>query len=229
MPGIRHRWNPKVVFFFSLIGVLGQLGLGCANTPKAEVGQEQLEERRLLEKAFLRWRQALQSNDWETVLSFLSVDSKRWLVDISQSARRDDARALADKSFEDVVFSLALRVDRRKTPGLDDRPLALLARLFESGSPIRRAFLNAELGRFQIQTGTATLALRDAPLKPVFHFIKEGEDWRLEWRQTLPLLMRDAEALSRPHGKNKVEQAIWLLRDWGDREVYPEDLSEGRP
>lgn len=177
-----------------------------------------------VESHFLQWRRSLLANDWPQVMKGLSAPSQRWLGDIARSARMDDLRQLRDKPFEDLVFILGLRVDRRVNPQLDDRPLALLAMLFSEGSPLRRAFLHAQLGPFHVSGNRGWASLREAPNTPVFEFIREPAGWALHWQATLPLIMRGAESQSRPHGKTKLEQAIWLLRTWAGKEVYAEDF-----
>jgi hypothetical protein len=211
--------------------VLGAFGLAwgllsCASS-NGSIQQSEMEKAResaALEAFFLQWRKSLHANDWPQVLNGLSSSSRRWLSDIARSARMDDLPLLRDKRFEDVVFILGLRVDRRIHPEMDDRPLALLARLFSEGSPLRRAFLHAQLGPYHVTGNRAWSSLREAPNTPVFEFVKEPGGWTLHWQATLPLIMRGAESQSRPHGKNNIEQAIWLLRTWAGKEVYAEDL-----
>jgi hypothetical protein len=221
-------WTQVAVLGLAWLGMaslaFGLMGCGASNASVKQSEMERAREAVALEAFFLQWRKSLHANDWPQVMGGLSSSSKRWLSDIARSARMDDLSLLRDKRFEDVVFILGLRVDRRLQPQIDDRPMALLSRLFSEGSPLRRAFLHAQLGPYHVTGNRAWSSLREAPNTPVFEFVKEPGGWALHWEATLPLIMRGAESQSRPHGKNNIEQAIWLLRTWAGKEVYAEDL-----
>jgi hypothetical protein len=219
----------KMLFQFAAlwVSVFGSaLGIqGCANHQTVAMGQqENLTSRVEVEAFFLEWRRSLQANNWDAVVAGLSQETQFWLSDVVRSSHMDDRRQVADLPFETLVLVLTLRVDRRLDPTLDDRLPALMARFLTDGSPIRRSFLKAELGDFTVRGNQAELGLREAPRVPVFYFVKDGLKWRLALRNTLPLVMRGAESLSRPHGQNRLDQAVWLLKNWGGREVLSEDL-----
>lgn len=209
---------------FSLLA-LAALPWSCATATVAELSVADSANVRAVEAFFLDWRRDLQNQQWDKVFRGLSLSSHDWLKDLARSSRMDTQKELLDRSFEDIVFALILRVDRRRNPALDDRPQPLLERFLGEGSPLRRSFLKAELGAYVLRGSQATLGLREAPRVPVFHFVKERDGWHLDLRQTVPLALSGIESLSRPYGKNRIEQAVWLLRTWGGREVYAEDLA----
>jgi hypothetical protein len=219
----------KILFQFAVLGA-SALGSavwfqGCANPPTVAIGQQKnVADRVEAEAFFLGWRRSLQANNWDAVAAGLNRETQFWLSDVVRSSRMDDGRQLAELPFETVVLVLTLRVDRRLDPALDDRLPALMARFLTEGSPIRRSFLKAELGDFTVRGNQAELGLREAPRVPVFYFEREDRKWRLALRNTLPLVMRGAESLSRPHGQNRLDQAVWLLKNWGGRDVLPEDV-----
>ncbi len=204
---------------------LAVLPWSCAPATVAEISAADSVNIRAVEVFFLDWRRDLQNQQWDKVLQGLSLSSRDWLKDLARSSRMDSQKELLDLPFEDIVFALILRVDRRRNPALDDRPQPLLERFLSEGSPLRRSFLKTELGNYVLRGNQVTLGIREAPRVPVFHFLKENNGWHLDLRQTVPLIMSGAESLSRPYGKNRLEQAIWLLRTWGGREVYAEDLA----
>jgi len=176
-----------------------------------------------IEQSFLKLRQDLQEDRYDSVVVAFSRDTQHWLQEIARASRMDRLVEIRDKRFDEVLLIFALRVDRRLNPALDDRPAGLVSRFMLPGSPIRKSLLYSEFAAFSLQNQQGQLGLRSAPRVPVFYFKKEGNRWRLDLARSMPLIMQGAESISRPHGKEKVEQAIWLLRTWGGRQVEKED------
>jgi len=203
---------------------LGLLSACTGGQSVQERNAKAVESNREAEAFFLQWRFALQENRWNEVVEGLSHATRNWLSDMVRASRMDRRQELMDRTFEELVLILTLRVDRRLDPAMDDRLPALMGKFLGESSPIRRSFLKAELGEYQNYGDRVVLGLREAPQVPVFHFKRENGVWHLDMRQTMPLLMRGAESLSRPHGRDKLEQTVWLLKNWAGREVLPEDI-----
>ena len=61
-------------------------------------------------------------------------------------ARTESPQDLAARPFHEILSILALRVERRTSPGFDDRPVSILDKLVIQSWPIRKTLLKTEIG-----------------------------------------------------------------------------------
>lgn len=206
-----------------LVSAGGPSGCASSGSPGAFAARDSLAALDL-DRFFLRFRQEIQSGPSDSLVPDLSRESLRWLEDIRQSSRTEPVERLAERPFHEILLILALRVERRLDPAFDDRNAGLLNRVLVQNPPVRRAFLKSELGPSMVRGDIGSVGLREVPKVPVFHFVREGGVWRFHLERSLPLILQGAESLARQRKSTRLEQAIWLLDQFGGRRVLPEDL-----
>lgn len=178
-----------------------------------------------LDAFFLRFRQKIQGGSADSLVPDLSRESIRWMEDIRRAARTEPPAFLKDRPFAEILCVLALRVQRRLDPAFDDRIPGLVDRLVMRAAPVRKAFLKSELGPARVRGGEGSIGLKEAPRVPVFHFTRENGLWRFHIARSLPLILQGAESLARQRKPTKLEQAVWLLEQFGGQRVLAEDLN----
>jgi hypothetical protein len=99
-----------------------------------------------------------------------------------------------------------------------------LERILVGNPAVRRTFLKTELAPPRARGPEGEMGLREAPRVPVFRFAREGGRWRFHLSRSLPLILQGAESLARQRKPTRLEQAIFILEQFGGRRVLPEDL-----
>jgi hypothetical protein len=55
--------------------------------------------------------------------------------------------------------------------------------------------------------------------------MKEGGRWKFHLIKSLPLILQGAESLARQRKSERLDQAIYVIEQFGGRRVLPEDLN----
>ena len=197
--------------------------LSCS--PSAPLPPEDPAARKDLDAFFLRFRQKVQENQADSLPRYLSRESLNWIDDMRRASRTEPVAYLKERPFFEILAILALRIERRLDPGFDDRPASLLDKLVVQSWPVRKSLIKTELGESKVRGSTGSVGLREAPNVPVFRFIKEDGGWKFHLAQSLPLILQGAESLSRQRKPTHLEQAVFVLEQFGGRRVLPEDLN----
>ncbi len=178
-----------------------------------------------LDAFFLRFRQRVQEGQADSLPLYLSRESLNRLDDMRRASRTEAPKYLAERPFDEILCILALRVERRVNPGFDDRPVSILDKLVIQNWAVRKSLLKTELGESKVRGNTGEIGLREAPNVPVFAFEKEGGAWKFHLFKSLPLILQGAESLARQRKPSHLEQAIFILEQFGGRTVLAEDLN----
>lgn len=202
---------------------LAWLILSCAAS--APLPPEDPAARAELDAFFLRFRQKVQRNEADSLPLYLSRESLDWIDDIRRASRTEPENYLRDRPFFEILAILALRVERRTDPGFDDRPASLLDKLVVQSWPVRKSLIKTDLGESSVRGAVGTIGLKQAPQVPVFEFVKEDGGWKFHLAHSLPLILKGAESLARQRKSERLEQAEWVLEQFGGRRVLPEDLN----
>jgi hypothetical protein len=177
-----------------------------------------------LDAFFLRFRQKVQEGQSDSIPLYLSRESLNWIDDMRRAARTEPPKYLAERPFHEILSVLALRVERRLNPGFDDRPKAILDKLVIQSWPVRKSLLKTELAGSKVRGERGEIGLREAPNVPVFFFVRENREWKFHLMKSLPLILQGAESLGRTRKPTRLEQAIFILEQFGGKAVLPEDL-----
>lgn len=221
------RFAFAAAFLFTLtpLAILSLVPFGCAGaSPGEPAAREDSTAQVELDRFFLRFRQKIQEGAPDSLVRDLSRESLRWLEDMRQAARTEPREYLERRPFHEILCILALRVERRLEPAFDDRPAGLMNRLVLQTAPVRKTFLKTELAGSRVRGGVGEIGVREAPQVPVFHFVRENGLWKFHIARSMPLILQGAESLARQRKSTRLEQAIFLLEQFGDRKPLPEDL-----
>ena len=212
---------PVFLCLFGLFGLLALIGCGDTSPPPVEdpVARQQVEQ------LFLRFRLRIQEGHADSLAAYLSRESLNWLDDMRRASRTEPQSYLEERPFFEILCILALRVERRMNPTFDDRPAGLLDKLVIQAYPVRKTFLKTELGEAHIFGDRAEMGLREAPNVPVFHFTRESGGWKFHLTRSLPLILQGAESMARQRKSTHLLQAVFVLEQFGGRNVLPEDLN----
>ncbi len=218
----------RAALFFTarLIAVLVLAGLllaACGSS--APLPPEDPAARKDLDAFFLRFRQKVQEGQADSLPRYLSRESLNWVDDIRRASRTEPPAYLKERPFYEILAILALRVERRLNPAFDDRPVSLLDKLVVQSWPVRKTLIKTELGESIVRGNTGQIGLRDAPNVPVFQFVREGGEWKFHLAQSLPLILQGAESLARQRKSTHLEQAVYVLEQFGGRTVLAQDLN----
>jgi hypothetical protein len=218
--------RPSSILHFALFTLPFALSLlltACADSPP--LPPEDPSARIELDAFFLRFRQRVQEGHADSLPLYLSRESLNWLDDIRRASRTEAPKYLAERPFSEILAILALRVERRMNPGFDDRPVSVLDKLVIQSWPVKKTLLKTELGPSKVRGASGEIGLREAPNVPVFFFTKESAGWKFHLFKSLPLILQGAESLARQRKPTHLEQAIYILEQFGGRTVLPEDLN----
>jgi hypothetical protein len=207
--------------------------LGAGSGPAALAGcaaseplpPEDTAARKDLDAFFLRFRQKVQENQADSLPLYLSRESLNWIDDMRRASRTEPPAYLRERPFFEILAILALRLERRADPAFDDRPASLLDKLVVKSPPVRKSLIKTELGGSQVRGSTGTIGTREAPNVPVFQFAREEGGWKFHLAKSLPLILQGAESLARQRKRERLDQAIFVLEQFGGRRVLPEDLN----
>ena len=211
--------NFKYSLLFAFILTLS----ACA--PSAPLPPEDPAARKDLDAFFLRFRQKVQEGQADSLPRYLSRESLNWLDDIRRASRTEPPAYLKERPFHEILAILALRVERRLNPAFDDRPVSLLDKLVVQSWPVRKSLIKTELGESKVRGNSGEIGLREAPNVPVFHFTREGAQWKFHLVKSLPLILQGAESLARQRKSTRLEQAVFVLEQFGGRTVLVQDLN----
>ncbi|MDB5049795.1 MAG: putative lipoprotein [Fibrobacteres bacterium] len=209
------RIHPALFCGFLLLAACGGSGPPLPEDPAA--GKD-------LDAFFLRFRQRVQEGKADSLPAYLSRESLDWIDDMRRASRTEAPAYLAERPFYEILSILALRVERRLNPGFDDRPVAILDKLVIQSWPVKKSLLKSEIGEAKVRGEVGEIGLREAPNVPVFQFIREGGAWKFHLVKSLPLILQGAESLARQRKPTHLEQAIFILEQFGGRTVLAEDL-----
>jgi hypothetical protein len=213
------------VLMAGAVAILAPTQQGCAGSAGIEsaTAQDSLEALEV-DRFFLKFRMKIQAGQADSLPRDLSRESLRWMEDIRHASRTEPAEYLRERPFHEILCILALRVERRLDPAFDDRPAGILDRILVGNAPVKRAFLKSELAPAEVRGLEGGIGLKEAPKVPVFLFSKEGGMWRFHLVRSMPLILQGAETLARQRKPTRLEQAIFLLDEFGRSRVLPEDL-----
>lgn len=197
--------------------------IGCAGSEP--LPPEDPAARGELDAFFLRFRQRVQEGHADSLPLYLSRESLNWLDDIRRASRTEAPKYLAERPFHEILPILALRVERRSNPGFDDRPVSILENLVVRNRAVRKSLLKTELGPSMVRGNTGEIGLQEAPHVPVFFFVREAGTWKFNFFKSLPLILQGAESIARQRKPTRLEQAIYILEQFGGRQVLAEDLN----
>jgi hypothetical protein len=178
-----------------------------------------------LEQFFLQFRQQVQAGNPDSLVKGLSRETLFWLEDIRHAARTEAPRYLEARPFHEVLCVLALRVERRLNPSFDDRAPGLIQKLVVENHSVKRTLLKNDLGDPRVRGDEGEFGLREAPSVPVFFFMRENGAWKFNLVRSLPLILKGAESMARQRKPTRIEQAAFILGQFGNLEVVPEDLA----
>lgn len=199
------------------------LPLACA--PAEPLPPEDPAARKDLDAFFLRFRQKVQDNQADSLPAYLSRESLDWIDDIRRASRTEPVAYLKVRPFYEILAILALRVERRMDPAFDDHPRSLLDKLVVQNWPVRKSLIKTELGESKVRGYLGTIGTREAPNVPVFQFVKEAGQWKFHLVKSLPLILQGAESLARQRKAERIDQAIFVIEQFGGRRVLPGDLN----
>jgi hypothetical protein len=178
-----------------------------------------------LEKFFLDFRLKAQAGEADSLVRDLSRETLQWLEDVRYAARTEPEKNLAERPFHEILSILALRVQRRLNPAFDDRAAGLLRNLVLESGPVRKSLLKTDLGEGQVRGEEGTIGLSEAPAVPVFFFTRENGAWKFNLVRSLPLILKGAESMARQRKPTPLDQAVFVLEQFGNLKVLPEDLN----
>lgn len=201
---------------------LGAILWGCASAPPQP---EDPALKTSLEQFFLHFRQKVQAGQSDSLAKDLSRETLMWLDDVRHAARVEGPRDLSGRPFTEILCILALRVERRLNPSFDDRTAGLLDKLVVQSYPVRKSLLKTDLGDARVRGEEGEIGLREAPAVPVFFFTRENGGWRFNMVRSLPLILKGAESMARQRKSTPLEQAVFILEQFGNIQVLPEDLA----
>lgn len=196
-----------------------------ASCSSAPLPPEDPAARKDLDAFFLRFRQRVQADQADSLPLYLSRESLAWVDEIRRASRTEPVQYLRERPFHEILAILALRVERRMEPSFDDRPVALLDKLVVKSWPVRKSLIKTELGESRVRGNSGEIGLREAPNVPVFHFTRENGGWKFHLVKSLPLILQGAESLGRSRKPTRLEQAAFVLEQFGGRRVLAEDLN----
>lgn len=194
----------------------------CGGTSAPPVPEDPA-ARRELDAFFLAFRQRIQEGSADSLPRYLTRESLDWIDDIRRASRTEPTEYLKERPFHEILCILALRVERRTNPGFDDRPAAMLDKLLIGNQPVRKTLIKTEIAESRVRGDRGEIGLRQAPNVPVFQFGREKAQWKFHFHKSLPLILQGAESLARQRKPTHLEQAIWILDQYG-RPVLAEDL-----
>lgn len=207
------------------IAILACLLSGAACSSSEPLPPEDPSARPELDAFFLRFRQKVQENQADSLPRYLSRESLNWIDDMRRASRTEPVAYLKDRPFFEILAILALRVERRMDPAFDDRPASLLDKLVVRNWPVRKSLIKSDLGASKVRGATGSIGLREAPHVPVFRFVREDGQWKFHLAESLPVIVQGAESLARQRKPTRLEQAIFVIEQFGGRKVLPEDLN----
>jgi hypothetical protein len=178
-----------------------------------------------LDQFFLHFRLKVQQGNADSLLKDLSLETRQWLEDIRHAARTEGPAAVQERPFHEVLCILALRVERRLNPSFDDRPPGLIDKLVVQSYPVKKTLLKTDLGGARVRGDEGEIGLREAPDVPVFFFTRENGAWKFNMVRSLPLILKGAESMARQRKSTRLEQAVFILEQFGNLQVLPEDLN----
>jgi hypothetical protein len=206
---------------FALAAALPFLGCG-ASVPPAPPDPAL---KTSLDQFFLQFRLKVQEGAADSLPRELSRETLFWLEDIRRAARTEAPKTLSERPFHEILCILALRVERRLDPAFDDRAVGLLKKLVIENYPVRKTILKSDLGDARIRGQEGEIGLREAPSVPVFFFTRENEAWKFNMIRSLPLILKGAESMARQRKSTPLDQAVYVLEEFGKRPVLAEDLN----
>ena len=195
----------------------------CSSAPPLTEENYKKEQNRL-NQVLLNIRMGIKQNNAQLVYQYLSQHSKDWFLDMRNSANSEAIDYLKERPFYEVLCILALRLEVKLRPHTKLDPVSILKRVMIDMGPIKKSFIKYPLGDFHIQQFRAEIGLKKASNVPVFFFVLEDEQWRLNLVQSLPLLLLGAENFARQKYSETIQQSLYLLEKISREKFTPEEL-----
>ena len=175
-----------------------------------------------LERVWHKIREDVRLRKADSLIFRFTDSTHMWLDSLAYDVRFADSTELVQRPLFHVLMVGALRIAFRKGELNRYETEWLMARLLQEDSPFTHAMLRARWGAPKVEFPVGFIGLANNPEMAILGFKFEYGEWKLDLRNSLPVLFRGLEAYALRKRWNSVEAAKNML---GRREgAYIEEI-----
>src|SRR5690554_3451579 len=220
-----HRNNIKFIFLIQKLSFLCSLAfafimtvsfVSCTKSPPVPVESHntyqslQVEKQALLKKTFDEMLVVIQKNlEADSLLPCITEESKFWLEDLEYAALTETDIELEQRPFNELLAILAFRLYLREHLFSTDQHRMLELILLKKG--FFEMVISLPLGPFEVKNDRGSLGLAKSPKVPVILFTWDDISWRMDIKNSLPLITKGLETIGVKKNWSNTTLALYLL------------------
>lgn len=179
---------------------------------KKEESYQMLQEEKvlLLEKTFNEMLQAIgRGVAPDSLIPYITEESKFWLDDLEQVALTESKEMLSERPFHEILAVLNYRLIQREHLFTTENYRMLY--LITGKKGLLELVTSLPLGPFEVKNDRGSLGLAKSPKVPVILFVWDDVSWRMDLKNSIPLITKGLESIGVKKNWTNAALAIYLL------------------
>lgn len=212
--------NVKDIILKSLLITLSIFLWSCAGSgaiEKASASEKgesyqmiQEEKQLLLENTFKDMLQTIgRGVAPDSLLPYITEESRYWLDDLEQVALSESKEMLSERPFHEILAVMMFRLYQRENLFKTDQYRMLY--LITAKKGVLELVTSLPLGPFEVKNDRGSLGLAKSPKVPVILFVWDDISWRMDLKNSIPLITKGLESIGVKKKWSNTELAIYLL------------------
>src|SRR5574344_910776 len=188
---------------------------GAANKTTATEKKEsyqmiQEEKQLLLENTFKEMLATIKRGVApDSLLPYITEESRYWLDDLEQAALTESSEMVSARSFHEILAILSYRLFQREHLYKTEQYRMLY--LITAKKGILELVTSLPLGPFEVKNDRGSLGLAKSPKVPVILFVWDDISWRMDLKNSIPLITKGLESIGVKKDWSNTELALYLL------------------
>ncbi len=194
------------VFLFAACAATSETPDGSAKT----YSQVQENKQALLEQSFASFRDYVNRDmPPESLFVFITDTSRYWMDTLELAAQTESLNLLEERPFHEVLAIITYRLYEKEKMWTVPENRMLFIMISKHG--ILWRLTDQAFGPAEVRNDRGTFGLSITPKIPLMIFTWDDQSWRLDLRETMPLVMRGYETIAIKKSLTRTQLALDIL------------------
>lgn len=145
----------------------------------------------------------------DSLLPYITEESRYWLDDLEQVALSESKEMLSERPFHEILAVMMFRLYQRENLFKTDQYRMLY--LITAKKGVLELVTSLPLGPFEVKNDRGSLGLAKSPKVPVILFVWDDISWRMDLKNSIPLITKGLESIGVKKDWSNTELALYLL------------------
>lgn len=202
--------------FILLLLIFGSFFFSCAATSENSEGeartytQLQEEKRLLLENSFQSLREYVEKEmPPESLFVFITDTSRYWMDTLELAAQTELPEILETRPFHEILSIVTYRLyEKEKMWAIPENRMLFIV-LSKNG--VLWKLTSQAFGPVEVRNDRGTVGLSVTPKIPLMIFTWDDQTWRMDLKETMPLVTKGMESIGAKKDWTKTKLALYIL------------------